>query len=679
MITFKKILFALPLSIFALVLSAQPTTDIKYETMLEVAETAADSSDYYNAIEWFEKAYKESRDKDIAVAIADLSMLIRDYKKAERNYTRLLRRDKDGEYDYLRIDLARCLKYMGKYREALDEFNYVVSTTEDEEVKKQAQLELDGLEMMSDYAENIEAVVQFAGKEINTGSAESSPMTYVDGSLYYGSFNRKNEIILDGDEPDYHAKIYAAPRNDKGGYDKPSALGEQINRVGFNNSGVSFSPDGKRMYFTRSRLQGTIVDYSKIYVAYKNDKGWGSAMELENVNGDYMAMHPYEGDLYGEPVLYFSSNMDGGSGGFDLYYCPIKGDEYGIPVNLGEGPNTAMDEITPYYQEGTLYWSTDGRPGMGGLDIYYASWNGSEFADITNLGKNYNSSVDDFYLRFNKDGNMGFLVSNRPNKNKRKMKGSTTCCDDIYLINLRDIVIDLKVFVNNEEGPLEGATIELVDESIDDALPESKNNFSSNDFNFLLDSDHSYKAVITREGYYPDSITFNTIGILDDYTVKKTVTLKPKPVEIVPETEIVTINQPIRLGNIYYDLDKWDILPESEDDLSYLQSLMLEYDDMVIELSSHTDSRGKSRYNQTLSQKRAESARNWLIERGISEDRIVPVGYGEEKILNRCVNGVRCPDEEHRLNRRTEFKIIAGPETIEIKKEIQKVPDEKKK
>ncbi|HPN70176.1 MAG TPA: OmpA family protein, partial [Saprospiraceae bacterium] len=122
------------------------------------------------------------------------------------------------------------------------------------------------------------------------------------------------------------------------------------------------------------------------------------------------------------------------------------------------------------------------------------------------------------------------------------------------------------------------------------------------------------------------------------------------------------------LNNIYYDLDKWDILPDAEQDLSYIEELMIEYPDMVIELGSHTDAQGENAYNQKLSQKRAESARDWLTNEGIAADRIKAVGYGESVILNKCKNGVRCTDDEHRQNRRTEFKIIAGPTTIKIKK-----------
>ncbi|MBL0100855.1 MAG: OmpA family protein [Saprospiraceae bacterium] len=226
-------------------------------------------------------------------------------------------------------------------------------------------------------------------------------------------------------------------------------------------------------------------------------------------------------------------------------------------------------------------------------------------------------------------------------------------------------MIDLRLLVNNDKGPLEGANVELLEGNKKTSI-DSKSNFLSNDFTFLLDADKTYKAYITREGYYPDSVSFNTNGIFDDYTVSKTVVLKPKP-EAPKRT--VSRNEPIALKSIYFDFNDDKILPDAEKDLAYLKSLMDQYPDMVIELSSHTDSRGDNEFNKKLSQRRANSTKNWLVEEGIASARIKAVGYGETKLLNKCKDRVKCSEEEHQLNRRSEFKIIAGPQTIEIKVE----------
>lgn len=670
-------LFTIAMICLATVSYAQPLRTVTYETMIEVADEAADKTDYEGAIEWYGKAYDISRDKNLKVAIGDLYMKLRDYNRAQRNYERAMKNDKEGEFEFLRVDLAKAMKYQGLYKDALVEFRTVEATTEDDTLRQVAKFEIEGIEATEGFAQNIEAVVGFGGTEINSGSGENSPAYFSDGTLYFSSFNRNKTIVLNGEEEDFHAKIFTSTVDSEGKFDKPTELEKKINRPGYNSAGVSFSADGRLMYFTRTELEVNSIKTSSIYKSVKGDEGWNGPEELAVVNGPWLSLHPYEGELFGDKVLFFVSDMDGGYGGKDIYYSKITGDNYGQPVNLGPTINTAQDDITPFYKDGTLYYSTDGIPGFGGFDIHYATWNGEEWSQPVNMGYNYNTAQDDMYLRFKPDGSGGFLVSNRPDKSKRKLK-SETCCDDIYAVNLREIVVDLIATVVDMEGnPLTEATIEMVNlAASDEDVAESKTNVTSNEFNFLLDADNSYRLVVSREGYYPDTtVSFNTIGILDDYTVKKTIKLEAKPPEpevVNPEDETIVVDayEPIRLNNIYYDFDKSDILESAEDDLYYLKEIMDTYPDMVIELSSHTDMRGINAYNQKLSQRRAQSAADWLVSKGVAKDRIKPVGYGESQILNGCVNGVRCSESEHQLNRRTEFKVLEGPQFITIKKRV---------
>ncbi len=656
---------------------AQPMRVVTYETKLDIADQAAQAGDYYGAIEWFSKAYEESKDLNLQISIADLFVMARDYARAEKIYDRILKRDKTKEYEDIRVDYARALKSQGKYKEALKEFNTVLLDTEStDSIKSVATLELKGIELMENLAPNLEAVINFLDGKVNSTSAESAPVQGPDGSLYFSSFNRKKEIILDGKEKDIDSKIYMAQKNDQGVYDKVTPLPESINRPGFSSGGVAFSRDGRKMYFTRALLENNQLERSMLFVSNKGAEGWGPAREIAELKGDFLVKHPMVGELFGNEVLFFASNMDGGQGGFDLYYSTISGDSYGLPVNLGTEINTAKDELSPFYSGGTLYYSTNGKPTIGGFDIYYATWNGKSWQDVTNMGYNYNSAFDDLFLRFNESGSNGYMVSNRPNKAKTKMKGSETCCDDIYSVFIRELVVDLLVDANDENGPLKGADVELYDLSAG-GYPDTKSNINANTFNFPLEVDREYKAIIKKEGYFPDSISFNTNGILDDYTVKKSVKLRKDPnydpnkgkgKDGKDEIIVVKKNQSIRLNNIYYDYNKSNILPDAEDDLGILLSLMEEYPDMIIELSSHTDARGDDKSNQTLSQRRAQSATAWLVERGIAQSRMKAVGYGEKQILNGCKDNVKCSEEDHRLNRRTEFKLIGGPSEIEINK-----------
>ena len=595
----------------------------------------------------------------------------RDYKRAEKSYERLLKRDKDNLYDYLRIEYAIILMHNERYNEAYKQAEYILANSTDEADKAEAAVIKNSVLKMGDFADNLEASVGFAVGDVNSAFEEYSPVEYVDGTLYFASFNRRDMIKLDGKEEGYECKIYTSKKNKDGEYEKPQPLGDHINRPGFHAANVSFSADGEMMYFTRSKFENAQASSTKIWRSKRTDTGWSAAEECPTINGEWFATHPVEGELFGRKVLFFAADIPGGYGGMDIYYATIQGDDFATPVNLGERINTALTEKTPFYKDGTLYFSSDGYPGLGGLDIQYSVWDGTVWSDVQNMGYQYNSSVDDMYYRTNASGSKAFLVSNRPSKDKRKLK-SETCCTDIYEVAIRDIIIDLLTLVNDDAGPLMGATVELIDNSVDQGIT-SKTNATNNDFNFLLESDHDYTVIISKDGYYPDTVTFNTVGVIDDYTVKKTVTLKAAPPEVTEEeTEIVEINQPIKLNNIYYDFEKWDILPDAEDDLDYLIEIMEDYPELVIELSSHTDSRGRDEYNKTLSQKRAESAKYYLVSNGIDPKRVVPVGYGEEKIINQCKNKVRCTDEEHRVNRRTEFKIIKGPKTITIKKQVPK-------
>jgi peptidoglycan-associated lipoprotein len=644
----------------------QPVEASSYESMIKTAEEAAEKYDYNNAIDWFDKAYKESKDPNLLVAMGDLSMLLRDYSKAERLYDRVLKRDKLDNFLDIKYDYAKALKYQGKYKDALSVLNEYITMTDNDGLRNNAKILMRGILNMDKYPENIEAGIALGGEGINSPSGEATPAWYSDGTLYYASMNTKSSVVIDGSETEYTYKIYTANRLPNGGYDTGKPLEESINRVNFHTGGVSFSSDGSKMYLVRYKPLANGLESAELMVSKRSGESWAPPQPIESLNdGKSRIRHPFEGELFGEKVLYFASDRDGGMGGYDIYYATIKGNEYGSVTNLGEVVNTQGDELTPFYKDGTLYFSSDMHPGLGGLDNFYTSWNGSKWEEPINMGFNYNTSYDDHTLRFNNSGNAALLVSNRPHKEKKKFKALETCCDDIYFINIRELVIDLAVLVNNDKGPLDGATLELFEKGKPVSI-DSKTNFASNNFSFLLDADKSYKALVTREGYYPDSVEFNTNGIFDDYTVKKTFTLKSRPIE--DEFDSYSINEPIRLNNIYYDLDKANILPDAEKDLNYLRELMEQYPDMVIELSSHTDSQGETPYNQKLSQRRADSAKAYLVSEGIEARRIKGVGYGERMILNHCKNGVKCTDDEHRFNRRTEFKIIAGPQTILVKK-----------
>ncbi len=645
---------------------AQPANGNTPAALIKSGDEQIEKGQYYNALEQYEKSYKEVKDKDVAVKIARTHFLLRDYGKSATKFAQVLARDKANKYIEERFLYGKALKMNAQYTEAAVEFNNYIANGTNMELKAQAEIELKGIELLGTMKENVAIVVKNAGNQVNNPESQSSPSLDSEGKLYFGSLDAKETKENGGV---HFCKLYSSTFTEGKGWSKAEELPELINREGYHTSNVSFSKDGNMMFFTRTLSEGGHMDESKIFASTKTASDWSPALEVTGVNGEFMARHPVEGDLYGNRVLFFSSNIPGGKGGFDIYYAnKISETEYSAPINAGS-INTAADELTPYYVDGKLYFSSEGWPGIGGLDIFVSNWNGSEWSVPTNMGLPYNSCTDDIYYKIAADGEKGFLVSNRADPESKSLKGKT-CCDDIYTVTKRKLVIELNAFAKDEKNKsLKGIVAQLVELNVGtDGNIQTKSNQEGNQVSYSLSKDKAYKIVVSKDGYFPAEIQLNTVGITQDQVLNRDFVLKMMPPE--SDVEIITINEPIRLSNIYYNYDDDKILPDAEKDLNAILELMVKYPEMVIELGSHTDSRGDDDYNQKLSLRRANSARRWLINKGIDSKRIQAKGYGETVILNNCSNGEDCTDDEHRFNRRTEFKILEGPTSIEVRKEV---------
>lgn len=658
------------------VLNAQPLNTSTPEADLKAAREAEATHNYYTALEKYEKAYEELKDKTLVGDIARMNFILRDYARVERELGRILQRDRKGEYTELRYLYAMALKANGKYADAIEAFKLYQQEGTDSLQKVDTKLQIAGCEIAKKLKPVEGLTANNIGKKANNPQTEASP-SFNGGDLYFTAIRAKGVIEPEEGNSDWYAKVYTASREGASAeFGEPEALGTQINREDYHSGNVNIASDGRTMFFTRVQLENNEPVESKIFYSIKGSEGWGAANEVKGVNGDYIAKHPCEGELFGEKVLFFSANMPGNKGGFDLYYAPKKSDgNYGIPISLGDVLNTSGDDISPFYRDGKLYFSSNGHPTIGGFDVFESTWNGSVWSTPKLLPLGINSALDDQYYTASNDGYSGFLVSNRPGPNNLKSK---TCCDDIYSWEIERIRVNLLTTVfrrkrkgEKENQPLPGSTVAIYDISDKSGNPtrvdESTNN-SSNDFNFTLQPDRTYRVIATRTKYQPDTLEFNTVGVKKTVTIEKRLTLRLEK----PKYDTIRTDEPIRLENIYYDYDDDKILPDAEDDLNVLLDLLTRYSKMKIELSSHTDSRGRDDYNKDLSQRRANSAKKWLVEKGIESERIVPKGYGESQLLNECKNGVECTEEKHRFNRRTEFKIIEGPKTITIER-IEKV------
>ncbi|MEN0004427.1 MAG: OmpA family protein [Bacteroidota bacterium] len=686
-------------SLFVATLAAQPIRKSTYENMIKAAEQSLASNDYYNALDWYEQAYEEREDKELLITIADMHYQLRDYKKAERSYGRLLNKDKENKYSAYRFNYGKVLKMNEKYPEAIQALQQFATETKSDSLKKLARVEITGAEMAMEMPEIAKGVnLENVGKKVNNKLSEYAPTYGPDGSLYFVGFDGDNVFYVDEEsDEDYFARIQKSSMGKKG-WDKPSDLDKKINRPGVHKTYVSFSNDGRYMFYTQGELSGHSLGVSRVYYSTGDGGSWSAGQQVKGIGGDYVVKHPVAGELFGNEVLFFSSNMAGGYGGYDLYYATKKGDgEYDAPVNLGEKINTLGDDETPFYWDGTLYFSTNGHPTIGGFDIYYTTWDGSSWSAPENMGKVYNSSADDLYFSLGDDGYKGFLASNRPGEGSRSAK-SRTCCNDIYGFSIARIYADLVVGVFSEDKkPIKGSTVKLIE--LQEPSEDSKKNDDGNRFDFGLGLELPYKVVVSAEGFYPDSIEFNTVGLSESQTFNKNFLLKPLPPP-PPRYDTLNINEPIVLENILYDFNDDRITKASEQDLQIVLDLMNEYPEMVIELASHTDSRGQDAYNENLSQRRANSARRWLINRGVKGERIKAKGYGKKKpqkvrqttsqkydylnegdeLTDEFIYALEGEDKQevaHQLNRRTDFTIIEGPTTITIQR-IKKVEENTK-
>lgn len=695
----KKIfLFSTLFILSANVMWAQPINKQTREMKIEIGDEQVELLNYYGALEWYEKVIEEDKkskkkaDIHLNYKIANLHYLLRDYKRAERYYKRVVNaRMKKGKVNpYLpeaRFVYGRILKMNEEYEDAMGELEDYIMESQNEVNKELAKNELDGARMAMGMTPVTGVFFENAGKA-NTRTTESSPYLADDGTLYFASFLTNEVIVKDEKEGDARLRIVTSTRKEKkkgrgknkkvvkGEYQKGKPLTTKINREGFHTGSPTFSKDGSMMFFTRMELDGNTLGSSKIYFSEKNGKKWKGAQEVAGINGDYLVKHPAVGEHFGEEVLFFSSNMPGGTGGFDIYYATKKADGvYADPKNIGETINTVGDDETPFYKDGTMYFSSTGHPGIGGYDIFSTQWDGSNWSKPANLGKGYNSPVDDLFFMLDGTGNNGVLLSNRVGTKSQKSK---TCCDDIFTVMIPEVVLELVATTFNEKDePLNGVTVSLI-EVVDNERgdTDAQTNAGANNFGFTLKEEKSYMVIGKADGFFPDTAYLNTVGLTESTVIDRQLKLTavPPPPPEIEDTEITVVREePIELKNILFEFDDDEILPEAEPDLQLVLDLMNTYTDMVIELGSHTDAQGNDSYNQRLSQRRAASSKRWLTERGIADSRIKAVGYGETQIRNHCANGVKCPDEEHRYNRRTEFRIIAGPTTIKIEeKRLQK-------
>ena len=431
----------------------------------------------------------------------------------------------------------------------------------------------------------------------------------------------------------------------------------------FNESTAAFSKDGNTIYFTRNnfihnevKTNGNETVLLKIFKATKNKSGkWEDVKEMPFNSNIHSVAHPALSP--DGKYIYFASDMKGTIGASDIYRAKILKNGYGKPENLGALINTQGRESFPFVSDDNiLYYSSDGFPGLGGLDIYAVKLDeeGNPISKPVNVGRPANSAEDDFCYVINTHTKIGYLTSNRPGG-----KGS----DDIYsFYEEAPLQFSCKQAINGvvkNAKSLEviaDAKITLLDKSL--KLIEEQNSNKEGTFSFLYTSNCKDEQLIIktiREGFSSDEQNITLTGLKDAYAeVLLSPIVEKKPIKIGDD-----LSKELKIDNIYFDYDKANIRPDAAEQLAKIVKVMEEYPTMKIDVRLHTDSRGSDSYNLALSQRRAKSTIKWLIAHGIHKDRITGKGYGETQLVNGCSNGVPCTEEQHQANRRSEFIIIS--------------------
>lgn len=442
---------------------------------------------------------------------------------------------------------------------------------------------------------------------------------------------------------------------DQNGFGAPVLFAPEIESK-VNDATAVFTQDGNTMYFTRNNSKASgkskqnkdKTSLLKLYKAVKQADGkWGLVEELpfnsDNFNTAHPALTP------DDKWLYFVSDRKETLGQSDLFRVALyENGGYGPVENLGKSINTAGRESFPFISaDYQLYFSSDGHPGLGGMDVFVAKLypNGS-FGPVVNMGTPINSSLDDFGFYMDTKLNKGFVSSNRENG-----KGS----DDIYFLAEKPCkqTIEGTVYDIDTKEVLSHALV-----VISDALYQKTDSIYTNNEGFysssLLDCGHKYRIKAEKKLYNTVEVAFNVNREAGVKTVNIGLEKTEKPLEVNDD-----LFKKLKLQPIYFDFDKSNIRRDASIELMKVVEVMKEYPTMQIDVRSHTDSRGNDDYNMSLSDRRVKSTIKWMIEQGIDPSRLTGRGYGESQLLNKCSNGVPCTAEEHQLNRRSEFIIIS--------------------
>jgi len=607
---------------------------------------------YIDAIGTYEKvAEKGYKDETMFQRLGNAYYFNGELIKAAKWYDALFEMNAEQEPEYY-YRYAQTLKAMGDYAKAdkiLEAFNKKTATDKRGILFENNKNYLEQIKVNSGRFEIANAGIN--SKQTDYGSAYYNDKIVFASARDTGGVSRKTFKWTNK----AFTNLYLAELKADGTLGEPERFQKKINSK-FNESTPVFTKDGKTMYFTRNNyLKGKRgrddqkITLLKLYKAEFIKDKWANITELPFNSNQYSTAHPALSN--DEKKLYFASDMPGTLGQSDLYSVTINDDKtFGKPENLGPAINTEGRETFPFIAaDNQLYFASDGRPGLGGLDVFVSTIkNDNTFTAVQNVGAPINSKQDDFAFIINSDTSNGFFSSNR--------EGGIGN-DDIYKITeTRKLLCEQKLkatIVDLETNKiLDNAKVTLLDEQfkvIDEVVTQADGSFT-----FNVECTKKYYVRATKEDYETKEVPVTITGEAGETSVVVALEKRIKPIGV--GTDLAkTLNIPI----IYFDLDKSFIRKDAAFELEKILVVMKQYPKMKIDVRSHTDSRQTAEYNIGLSNRRAKATVQWLTKNGIASNRLTGKGYGESQLINNCADGVSCTEAEHQLNRRSEFIIIS--------------------
>ena len=626
---------------------------------LSDAEEKQRIGEYYEAAAIYRKVYTKTSPKKrdlrgyIAYRMAECNRLINNTGKATSAYMNAIRYDYPDSTVYLRM--GQMLQKTGRYPEAIKNYDIYM---ENDPSNLLAINGIQGCELAPGWKKNPTRYEVRRMDKFNSRRGEFSPMLAGDkyDQLYFASSRSKDkDAKVSAITGQNNNNLFLVKQDEKGAWLAPVELEDEVNTE-YDEGTPSFSPDGNTMYYTYCAQDPEGPRTAEIYISTRSSAKWGKGTRATIVKDSVTALgHPSISP--DGKYLYFVSDAVGGFGGKDIFRARVAGNDFGPMENLGEEINTPGDEMFPYVRDSvTLYFASNGHPGMGGLDLFKATQDSTGKWKVENLGAPINSMADDFGITFAGKEERGFFCSNR---------NDARGYDHIYSFERPTITIFIEGIVNDvDEYPIEDATVRIVGkDGLNVKVPVKKDGT----YRVELERDIRYVMMASARGYLNQNYELHTGPEEKNETYIVDFFLSP-------------ISKPVVIDNIFYDFDKATLRPESKKALDEMIKMLNDNPNVTIELGAHTDRKGTDQYNERLAQRRAQSVVDYLIAGGIEAARLEAKGYGESvpKTINKKMAKqfdflkegdvlteefiLTLPPEQQeiadQINRRTEFKVL---------------------